>query len=587
MDGGMLLLILFALLAGAGTAVSPCVLPILPVVAAGGLTGGRRRPLGIAVGLVVSFTFGVVALVYVIDALGLPDNIQRIVAIVVLLGFGIAMLVPALGDRIEAAISRLVGAPRIRRGEGLGSGLLLGAGLGLIYLPCAGPILAGVITLSAAQDFTLGRLAIALAYAIGSGIVLYGLLLGGRRLIDRIKPARGRVQAALGVVMVATALLMAFEVDRSFTNSIATGLPDFVTNPTGGLEDSDAIASALDEVRGGDGHGAVAAEAGGEEAERGADLPVLAEAPEISEPGEFFNTADGEPVSIEELNTQGKTVLIDFWTYTCINCIRTLPHLESWYERYADAGLVIVGVHTPEFPFERDAGNVADAIEQNGLTYPVVQDNDYGTWNAFGNQYWPAKYLIDPQGRVRYAHFGEGAYGTTESAIRSLLAESEGDLGGRAPQVEAEVADPQLRTPETYLGAKRAQLSWLNGPLSTGRSDFGDPQGRPPLNGFAYSGSWEIAEENATAAADARIDATFKARRVFLVMGSPGRERDVRVLLDGEPIATGDAGDDVSGGVVRVGPETIYSLVDLPEAGVHTLTLELEPGVAGYAFTFG
>ena len=329
----MILLVLFALLAGAGTAVSPCVLPILPVLAAGGLTGGRRRPLGIVAGLVLSFTFVAVALVYVIDALGLPDDIQRVVAIVVLIGFGVAMLVPALGDRIEAAISRVVGEPRIRRGEGMGSGLVLGAGLGLIYLPCAGPILAGVITLSASQDFTFGRLAIAFAYALGSGVVLYALLIGGRKLIDRIKPARGRVQAVLGVVMVATALLMAFGLDRSFTNSIATGLPDFVTNPTNGLEESDAIASSLSDVRGAEGHGAVTGEAGAEEADRGSRLPVLADAPEITDPGVFFNTADGQPVSIGQLNAQGKTVLVDFWTYTCINCIRTLPHLEAWYER--------------------------------------------------------------------------------------------------------------------------------------------------------------------------------------------------------------------------------------------------------------
>ncbi len=582
----MLLLILFALLAGAGTAVSPCVLPILPVLAAGGLTGGRRRPLGIVVGLALSFTFVAVALVYVIDALGLPDDIQRTVAIVVLIGFGIAMLVPALGDRVEALLSRLVGAPRLHRGEGLGSGLVLGAGLGLIYLPCAGPILAGVITLSAAQDFTLGRLAIALAYAIGSAAVLYVLLLGGRRLIDRLKPARGRVQAALGVVMVATALLMAAGLDRDFTNEIATGLPDFVTNPTVGLEDSEVVASGLDGVRDSGGHAAVADEGGGEEAERGSRLPVLGEAPEIVEPGRFFNTEDGKPVSIGGLTAEGKTVLIDFWTYTCINCIRTLPHLESWYERYAGDGLVIVGVHTPEFPFERDAGNVGDAIDQNGLTYPVVQDNDYGTWNAFGNQYWPAKYLIDPAGRVRYAHFGEGAYETTESAIRGLLAESQGDLGGRAPDVDAEVADPDLRTPETYLGSARAQ-GWLNGPLPNGRSDFGDPQGPPELNGFAYSGEWAITGEHARALTGARIDATFQARRVFLVMGSPGRERDVRVLLDGGPISAADAGEDVDGGVARIGPETIYSLADLPMGGVHTLTLEFEPGVEGYAFTFG
>ncbi len=578
----MLLLVGFALLAGAGTALSPCVLPILPAVLSAGVSGGRRRPLGIVTGLTLAFTFAAVALVYVIDALGLPDDIQRTVAIVVLLGFGIALMVPPVGNRIEAAISRRVGAPSVRRGEGFGSGMVLGAGLGLAYFPCAGPILAGVITVSATQELTAGRILIALAYAVGSAVVLYAVLVGGRRLTDRLRGLGGKVQIAMGAVMVAVALLMVAKLDVRFQNSIADDLPAFLTNPAGSLERSGAVSSRLEALASQSPHGAV--EGGAEQASEGSKLPVLGTAPEISRPGEVFNT-DGEPVSISQLNAAGKTVLIDFWTYTCINCIRTLPEVESWYERYASDGLVVIGVHTPEFPFERDAANVADAVERNGLTYPVVQDNDYGTWNAFGNQYWPAKYLIDSEGRVRYAHFGEGEYDATESAIRSLLAEKAA-LGPRAEDVKAETADPNLRTPETYLGAARAE-GWAGGALRSGRRDFGRPQGPPPPNGFAYSGSWRIADERATALEDARIDATFTARKAFLVLGSPGRERDVRVLLDGKPIPDRFAGEDVSDGVARVGAQRLYSLVELPRAGRHTLTLRVGSGVSGYAFTFG
>jgi len=580
----MLLLVGFALLAGAGTALSPCVLPILPAVLSAGVSGGRRRPLGIVVGLTLSFTFAAIALVYVIDALGLPDDVQRLVAIVVLLGFGVALMIPPIGDRIEASISRFVSEPRMARGEGFASGMLLGGGLGLAYFPCAGPILAGVITVSATQDLTAGRLLIALAYAIGSAVVLYAMLLGGRRLSDRLGAFRGRVQVAMGAVMVAVAFAMVAELDVSFQNAIADDLPAFLTSPTASLQESDAAATRIEDLGTGSPHGD-AAEGGGEEASAGSKLPILGAAPEIVAPGEFFNTEGGEPVSIAELNAAGKTVLVDFWTYTCINCIRTLPEVESWYERYARDGLVVVGVHTPEFPFERDAANVADAIERNGLTYPVVQDNDYGTWNAFGNQYWPAKYLMDSEGRVRYAHFGEGEYDETESAIRSLLAENR-SLGPRAAEVRAETADPGLRTPETYLGALRAQ-GWTDGPLRTGERDFGEPEGPPPSNAFAYSGGWRITRESATALDDARIDATFTARRVFLVLGSPERQRSVRVLLDGREIAARDAGEDVSAGVVRVGEQRLYRLVDLPRAGRHTLSLELGPGVSGYAFTFG
>ncbi len=575
----MLLLVGFALLAGAGTALSPCVLPILPAVLSAGVTGGRRRPFGIVVGLILSFTFAAVALVYLIDSLGLPDDIQRIIAIVVLLGFGLALMIPPVGDRIEAAISRVVGAPRMRSGEGFGSGLILGGALGMAYFPCAGPILAGVITVSAAQDFTAGRLLIAFAYALGSGAVLYAILVFGRRFTDRLRGHQRQIQIATGAIMVAVAVLMAANLDVRFQNAIADDLPAFLTNPAGGLEESGAVRSRLDDLNGAAGGGA--AEGGGAEAVAGVKLPDLGPAPDVTEPGEFFNT-DGEPVSIADLTAAGKTVLVDFWTYTCINCIRTLPEVESWYERYERDGLVVIGVHTPEFPFERDAGNVADAIETNGLTYPVVQDNDYGTWNAFGNQYWPAKYLIDSNGRVRYAHFGEGGYAETEDAIRSLLAEH----GARAAAVDVDTADPRLRTPETYLGAARAQ-GWTNGALRVGSRDFGAAAGPPPANGFSYSGGWSIAGDDATSLEGARIDATFTAARVFLVLGSPDHDRRVRVLLDGRPIANGDAGGDVHDGVLTVGSQRLYDLVDLAAAGRHTLTLEFAPGIAGYAFTFG
>jgi cytochrome c biogenesis protein CcdA/thiol-disulfide isomerase/thioredoxin len=590
----MLLLILFALLAGAGTAVSPCVLPILPIVAAGGVTGGRRRPLGIAVGLALAFTFSAVALVYLIDALGLPDDIQRIVAVVVLAGFGIAILVPPIGDRIEAFVQRIVGAPRMKQGEGFGSGMVLGAGLGLVYFPCAGPILAGVITLSASQTFTLGRLLVVFAYAIGSAAVLYVLLIGGRKLVDRIKPARGAIQMATGVLMIAAAMVVAFNLDSKFEQRIATGLPDWATNPTTGLEESDAVGSRIADVRGASDHGSIvvasASDSDGGSSEPGpkSKLPVLSTqtVPDLTDPGTFFNTPNGDPVSIHQLNAEGKTVLIDFWTYTCINCIRTLPHVEALYERYKDEGLVVIGVHTPEFPFERDTDNVADAVQSNGLTYPVVQDNDYGTWNAFGNQYWPADYLIDTNGNVRYAHFGEGDYDEGEDAVRSLLAEKDSSLGDRAPAVKAETPSKDIQTPETYLGSARAD-GWISGKIKSGEQDFGDAPGGLAPNDFAYSGSWDVTKEDATAGAGAGIDLDFQARRVFLVLGSPDQDRDVQVLLDGKPITDADAGKDVEDGALTVGPQRLYSLVDLPKAGEHQLSLRFDEGVHGYAFTFG
>jgi cytochrome c biogenesis protein CcdA/thiol-disulfide isomerase/thioredoxin len=583
----MLLLMTFALLAGAATAISPCVLPILPAVLGAGVTGGRRRPLGIVAGLVLSFTFAAVALVYVIDALGLPDDIQRTIAIVVLAGFGIALLTPPVSARIEAQISRLVGAPRMRRGEGFGSGLVLGGGLGLAYFPCAGPILAGVITVSAAQDFTVGRLAVVGAYAIGSGAVLYTLMLGGRRMTDRLKPIQGRVQMAMGAVMVAVAVLMAADLDIRFQNSVADDLPAFLTSASDRLQNSDAVAAQLDDVSGGNGG---AEEAGAEQVAAGADLPDLGAAPALVDTGEWFNT-DGLELEIQELTAEGNVVLIDFWTYTCINCIRTFPELKAWDERYREDGLVIIGVHTPEFPFEREAANVQDSIDQNELRYPVVQDNDFGTWDAFQNQFWPAKYLIDADGQIRYTHFGEGEYDVTEEAIRTLLAEAgEDDLGDKLTKANAEHADPGLGTPETYLGAARAE-GYVNGRWSTGVNDFGrignQIVDQLPANALALQGEWRNSAEDATALKDARIDANYLARKVFLVLGSPDTKQEVEVLLDGKPIPDRLAGPDVEDGRVRVGGQRLYRLVDTGEAEQHVVSLELPRGVSAYAFTFG
>jgi cytochrome c biogenesis protein CcdA/thiol-disulfide isomerase/thioredoxin len=578
----MTLLMVFALIAGAGTALSPCVLPVLPVLLAAGVTGGRRRPLGIVTGLALSFTLATVSLVYVIDALGLPDGLVRDLAIAVLIAFGLSLLLPPLGDRIEAAISRLVPTPVRPGGDGFGSGLLVGASLGLVYAPCAGPILAGVITVSASQDFTAGKLAVALSYAIGSAIVLYALILGGRRLVDRLAGLRGRVQMAMGAVMVAVAALMLADLDTRFQTAIADDLPALLVNPTGELEESAAVSEDLAAVRGGH----AATEAGATEAGADKALPRLGAAPDFTDTQRWFNTPRGRVLSIRELTSQGKVVLLDFWTYTCINCLRTLPYLRAWDSAYRNHGLVIVGVHTPEFAFEKDAGNVEQAIADNEIRYPVVQDNEYGTWTAYGNRYWPAKYLIGADGQLRYVHFGEGAYETTEAAIRSLLAEAGNARLGEAARASTETADPKLRTPETYLGYERAQ-GFVVAPRP-GAGIYGAPAtGDLGLNQFAYGGRWRVGPEAATAGRGATLSLSFQARRVFLVLGSqrgPGR---LRVLLDGEPIPDADAGEDVSGSAATITRQRLYRLVDLPDAGRHALELHFDPGISGYAFTFG
>jgi cytochrome c biogenesis protein CcdA/thiol-disulfide isomerase/thioredoxin len=550
------LLILFGFVAGAGTAVSPCILPVLPIALSAGATGGRRRPLGIVVGLALSFTFATVALVYVIAALGLPGDLLRKLAIGVLLAFGISLMVPSLAARIEAAMSRFAGRAGVagRSGNGFWSGTAVGASLGLVYAPCAGPILAGVITVSASQPFTAGRLAVALSYGAGSAFALYFLMLGGRRLVAPLTRRGAGLQVAMGAVMVVVALAMLGNYDLRFQNEVASELPSVLVDPTERIEEA-AVKQPM--------------------------APNVA--PEFLDTQRWFNTPGGRPLTLRSL--RGRVVLVDFWTYTCINCLRTLPYLTAWDRRYRKDGLTIVGVHSPEFPFEKEASNVEEAIERNGIRYPVVQDNDLATWAAYRNEFWPAEYFVDARGRIRHVHFGEGDYGKDERIIRRLLAEAGRRVGRRGSGAHGIAPSPTATTPETYLGAARAER-FVNPLLSPGAHDFGAPR-TPPPNELAYRGRWRIGLESATAGAGAALDLHFGARRVYLVLGSPGRTRRVRVLLDGRPIPARDAGSDVHDGAVEVTHQRLYELVDLPRVGDHLLRLEPEAGAMGYAFTFG
>jgi cytochrome c biogenesis protein CcdA/thiol-disulfide isomerase/thioredoxin len=595
----MFVLLSFALLAGAGTALSPCVLPVLPALLSAGAVGGRRRPLGIVLGLSVTFTVTIVGLANVVDGVGLGSDPLRDVAIAVLLAFGLTLLAPGVSARLEAPLSRLARFGPRSGGDGFASGLLVGGALGFVYTPCASPILAAVISVSAASGEIV---TLALAYALGSAVVLLALSLGGRRLLERIRRAgRGpALQRGLGVIMILTAVAILTNLDVNFDQFVAQNIPD--VNLTAALECSSAVTGRLHEITGRHARfapangsssckgSATALRAAAPEASRASllasahALPALGPAPEFSETQRWFNTPAGRAQPLSSL--RGRVVLIDFWTYTCINCIRTLPYLKAWDAAYRRDGLTIVGVETPEFAFERDAANVANAIGQFGLRYPVVQDNKMGTWNAYGNEYWPADYLIDAAGQVRYAAFGEGDYAKTETAIRALLAEKGAPLGRRS-QPSGVIVPSRQTTPETYLGTARAQ-GWLERPRA-GIRDYGPaPNGALRLNEFAFSGSWSISAQPALAGAGAGIDVEFQAKDVYLVLSSPGgRPLPVRVLLDGKPIDAADAGPDVHGGVVTVRGQRLYSLVSLARSERHALSLRFAPGVSGYAFTFG
>jgi cytochrome c biogenesis protein CcdA/thiol-disulfide isomerase/thioredoxin len=576
----MTVLVAFALMAGAGTALSPCVLPVLPALLSASATGGRRRPVGIALGLAVTFTVTVVGLATVIDGVGLGPGATRTLAVIVLVGFGVVMAWPALAARLEAPLARLSRLGPRGRGDGFASGLVVGAALGFVYAPCAGPILAAVIAVGAASSRTVP---VGIAFAAGSALVLLALSLGGRAVAGRVRAAgRGPgLQRALAGVLVLTGVAMATNLDVRFQSAIADHLPAALVNPTHDLETSGAVASRLDDLRG---HPRFAvASTAPREGVAEPKLPRLGAAPEFSGTQRWFNTPGGRPLSLKAL--RGHVVLVDFWTYTCINCLRTLPYLEAWDARYRRDGLVIVGVHSPEFPFEREADNVAAAIRREGIRYPVAQDNDLKTWQAWGNQYWPAEYLIDAKGQVRRVHFGEGEYDRSEMAIRALLREA----GHRDPGAMATprgALDPAREaTPETYFGLARAER--FDPPPSPGIKTYVAPEDLKTSH-FALSGTWREDDVAATALGDAAIHGSVVGKDVYLVLSPPaGGAGTVAVALDGRPIPAARAGADVHAGVVQVDRQRLYHLVSWPKAEHHTLTLRLTPGLRAYAFTFG
>ena len=375
---------------------------MLPAVLSASAAGGRRRPLGVVLGLAATFTVTIVGLGAVVDGVGLGDSALRTLAAIVLLAFGLALVVPRLGAAIEAPLSRLARFGPKTRGDGFWSGLAVGAALGFAYAPCAGPILAAVITVGAAAGTTVP---IAIAYAVGTARRAARAVAGRARRAAARSAAGRRVQRALGIVMVVTALAIALNLDVRFQTALASHFPDAVVNPTGALERSSAVEKRLADLR-----GAVAVRA---RVARGGEAADYGPAPDFTGTQRWFNS---QPLTLARL--RGKVVLIDFWTYTCINCLRTLPYVRAWAERYKRDGLVVVGVHTPEFSFEHDAGNVATAIRDNHLPYPVVQDNEYATWRAWGNNAWPAKYLIDARGHVRYGAPRRGRLRRHRAAIR-------------------------------------------------------------------------------------------------------------------------------------------------------------------------
>ena len=380
----MLLLIAFAFLAGIVTILSPCILPILPIVLSssiGGKETGRARPVGVVVGFIASFTFFTLFLSTLVKASGISPDVLRTVSVFVIAGFGISLLIPRFQLFVEKLFSQATRfLPRGNTQTGFGPGLLIGLSLGLLWTPCVGPILASVISLAITGTVTLDAFMITFAYSLGTAVPLFLVMAGGQNMLRKIPwllSNTGRIQKVFGVVMIVTAIGIFFNVDRTFQTYILNTFPQYGIGLTK-FEDNKIIKQELKKIN----------TKKMDETKRG---PL---APEIVPGGEWFNS---KPLTLAGL--RGKVVIVDFWTYTCINCQRTFPYLKKWWNTYRDSGLVIIGVHAPEFEFDKNKDNLAQAITDFGLTYPIVQDNDFSTWRAYDNRYWPAKYIIDKEAR--------------------------------------------------------------------------------------------------------------------------------------------------------------------------------------------
>lgn len=434
----------------------------------------------------------------------------------------------------------------------------MGITLGLIWTPCVGPILASVLTLAATSQITLQLILITFSYSLGTALPLFFIAYGGKRALSTLpvlKRNAEKIQKIFGVLIIITALLIYFNLDRKFQSYILDVFPQYGQGLTT-FENNERVNTALDRLK-------------------NDEEVTLSVAPNKNFDG-ATRWLQSEPLTLDSL--KGKVVLVDFWTYTCINCIRTFPYLTSWYEKYKDDGFTIIGVHTPEFEFEKNENNVREALEEYGITYPVVQDNEYKIWNSYKNRYWPAHYLIDKDGNIRYTHFGEGEYEKTEKTIQMLLSE----MGKEVDKdlVTIDESGPTSRvTPETYLGYDRMERFASKEKI---QPDVQTKYSIPSYiedDFFAFGGNWTIMPEYSESTKGAKIELAFQAKNVFLVM----RPKDVQkpgkasVYLDGKLVAT-----------ITVDKDRLYDILKLNEKTSGRVTIQFDDEhIQVFAFTFG
>jgi cytochrome c biogenesis protein CcdA/thiol-disulfide isomerase/thioredoxin len=557
-------LVLIGLVGGIITGLSPCVLPVLPVVFLGGgsaesdAESARRRPYLVVLGLTLSFAVFTLLGSLILASLHLPDDAIRWVGLGLLLLIGLGLLIPPLGHLIERPFYRF---PQRFTGTGRG-GFVLGIALGAVFVPCAGPVLAAITVAGATDHIGLRTIGLTLGFAVGTAIPLLAFALAGRGISQRLGAFRrhqGAFRAVSGVVMIVLAVALTF----NLSDIIQRDIPNY-TEALGNSVEKGAAAAPQ-------GASASVGLQGCQEAALygGSGLEQCGPEPAFSGIQQWLNTAGGKPVTLASL--KGKVVLVDFWAYSCINCQRELPHVEAWAKNYAADGLEVVGVHTPEYAFEHVPSNVEAGVRRLGLTFPVALDNSYDTWNAYDNQSWPAAYLIDATGQIRHVSIGEGDYPQEEQLIRQLLSAAHPGIAlPKATDVPDTTPDDADQSPETYLGAEREQGYAGDDSYATGQ--FTAP-GALATNSFALAGAWTIGQQSITAGKGAGITLAYHASYVYLDVGGTGT---LTVSADGPSK------------VIRVsGAPDIYTVATEQPASNGTVTIKLSPGLQAYSFTFG
>ncbi|GAA1459534.1 cytochrome c biogenesis protein CcdA [Williamsia maris] len=583
-------LALIGLLGGLITGISPCILPVLPVIFFSGTTApdaapgpagtGARTPGRVAVderpprtasrltlrpflviaGLVVSFaTFTLIGSA-LLSLLGLPQDALRWIGLVALVLIGVGLIVP----RFERILERPFALIPQRRVGGDRSGFLLGLAIGVVYVPCAGPVLAAIVVAGATGDIGWRTVVLTVCFAVGAAVPLLIFALAGQQISQRISAFRERqraVRIVSGVAMILLAVALVFNIPQVLQRAI----PDYTTGLQDEVADPGDIQNRLDTAGTGQDAEITNCTDGAEQ------LQSCGTAPDIAGISSWFNTPGDRGIDLKSL--RGKVVLIDFWAYSCINCQRSIPHTVTWNDKYKNLGLQVIGVHSPEYAFEKVRGNVMSGAKGLGITYPVALDNKLATWTNFANQYWPAEYLIDSDGTVRHVKFGEGDYNVTESLIRKLLQKANPAVTLPKSSNDLDTTPQQGVTRETYLGATRAANYEGVPELRSGERDYTVPD-RQDADTFALRGRWDADDEGITATtSQSSIVLNYHARKVYLVVGGQGT---VTVTENGR-----------SREIPIGGAPTLYPVHDGQSSDPATLDLRFSPGLKGYSFTFG